>query len=347
MRYYYQIEAALRNNIGDVLQGMVAKAFLPQDSRVVDREELALMDNAEDAYLIANGWYLHSFEKFPPPASVSPLYVSVHVANAGLLRTKAVRTHFKHHGPVGCRDHKTLNLFLGWGIPAYFSGCLTVTTEARAPINGTGEGECLLVDNVDHPIPDDVQLKLESLLGEKLTRVSHNPPNTKGTLEEYDQKASAHMEMLLARYCRARLVITTKIHCALPCIGMGANVLVIHPNPSDPRLDTVREFVQVSSYEAVRRMSELVVPDVDREALAKRRNFLAEMVGEGVASKSNPVATLGKYRPLRAKARVKALLYRQAVRAMLLTRVGGERIQRVYGGADVRAAAGKNRAASS
>jgi len=331
MKYYYQVEGDLRNNIGDVLQGMVAKAFLPADAIVADREDLASLDTAQPGYLVANGWYMHAFDKFPPPANITPLYISVHVANAGLLKREEVREHFKKNGPIGCRDHKTLKLFLGWGIPAYYSGCLTVTSDARAEINTTGVGECLLVDNIDHPIPDNVKEKLESLLGETLVRVSHDPPDTSGSLEEYDKKGTAHMEMLLERYCKARMVITTKIHCALPCLGMGANVLIIHPNPSDPRLDTIREFINVISYNEIKQMDTIKLPEVNKEALKNRRNFLSEVVNKGLKSNSNPVSTLPEYSAIKSEGIRKAKLYRLAVKAMLLLGIKKEQVQRVYG----------------
>ncbi|MGB3618215.1 MAG: hypothetical protein WBA12_08850, partial [Catalinimonas sp.] len=115
MKYLYQIEGALRNNIGDVLQGMVAKRFLPEGAEVVDREALADIDTGEPSFLVANGWYMHSWEKFPPPPNVTPLYVSVHVADSQLLLDPAIRNHFLMHSPIGCRDVKTLKLFAGWG----------------------------------------------------------------------------------------------------------------------------------------------------------------------------------------------------------------------------------------
>src|SRR5690554_4090588 len=119
MKYYYQVEGFLRNNIGDVLQGMVAKAFLPPSALVADREALAEIDNSEPGLLLANGWYMHNSEKFPPPVNITPIYISVHIAQSRLLADERVREHFKQHAPIGCRDEKTLKLFLGWGISAY------------------------------------------------------------------------------------------------------------------------------------------------------------------------------------------------------------------------------------
>ena len=37
---------------------------------------------------------------------------------------------------------------------------------------------------------------------------------------------------MLEKYSGAKLVITTFLHCALPCIGMGIPVVVFYPNSS-------------------------------------------------------------------------------------------------------------------
>ena len=73
---------------------MVAKAFLPSNAMVVDREALSEIDNKEPGLFIANGWYMHSFDKFPPPENIEPIYISVHVADSRLLASKKVRDHF-------------------------------------------------------------------------------------------------------------------------------------------------------------------------------------------------------------------------------------------------------------
>ena len=333
MKYYYQVEGDLRNNIGDVLQGMVAKPFLPDGCLVADRETLALLDPITPSLLIANGWYMHSFDNFPPPDNITPVYLSVHIAQSKLLKSAAVRSHFKKHAPIGCRDDKTLKLFLGWGIPAYYSSCLTTTATARAPINNTGNGEILLVDNVDHPIPDEVKSKLETLLGHKMIRVSHDPPDTQGSFEQYVNNAEAHMESLLKRYCNAALVVTTKIHCALPCLGMGANVMIIHPNPADPRLATVAEFIDILSYEDIIKATDLKRPSVKKEALKARQQFLSNIVNKSITSKNNIVKVSKDpiFSKMRSKANLSALAYSLVINLLVKTGLAGEHIKRVYG----------------
>jgi hypothetical protein len=332
MKHYYQIEGLLRNNIGDVLQGMVAKPFLPASSSVVDREALGDIEKEEQGLLIANGWYMHSFDNFPPPDNITPVYVSVHVANSQLLVSERVRAHFRKHAPIGCRDTKTLKLFLGWGIPAYYSGCLTITCQQRAPIEHVNNGDILLVDNVDHPIPANVKEKLEKLLNKPLKSISHNPPVTSGSLQDYNAAVEKYMNHLLEQYCKASLVITTKIHCALPCLGMGANVMLIHPNPGDPRLDTVNEFLDTISYQQILESETLCKPVVKQRNLVKRKRFIERIVKKSVEKGTNIIGSPDtmNFRIIKLRSEVSALFYKRAIRVMYKMGIMKEQIRRVY-----------------
>ena len=51
-------------------------------------------------------------------------------------------------------------------------------------------------------------------------------------------------EALLRRYATAELVITSRLHCALPCRAMGTPVIFVHPNYySDSRFDGLRDIL--------------------------------------------------------------------------------------------------------
>ena len=336
MNYYYLVEGDIRNNIGDVLQGMVAQPFLPENAQAIDRENTRNMTRGANGFLLANGWYMHNFESFPPPENIEPLYISVHIADSQMLKINRIREHFKKHAPIGCRDKKTQKLFLGWGIPAYYSGCLTVTTQKRAEIENI-TGEALLVDNIDHKIPKEVKEKIESLLGKSLTRVSHNPEITQGDFEDYVAAGKNQMNALLKRYCEAEVIITTKIHCTLPCLGMGANVILIHPNPSDPRLETVREFMQILSFDEVLKLKALNQPSVNQESLKKRQIFLGEIARKSVEAGSNIVkySQEPQYIKLRKTSERNAKLYRLAVKLMLLLGIKKQQLNKVYGSKNI------------
>lgn len=335
MKYYYLIEGKIRNNIGDVLQGMVARPFLPQEAIAADREAMAEINASQPGFLLANGWFLHDFTNFPPPDNVSPLYISLHIANSQLLSSKKVREHFKKHAPIGCRDKKTQRLFLGWGIPAYYSGCLTITSQPE-PVNQTKRtenGEILLVDNVDHPVPEDVKSKLESLVGKKLVQVSHDPPEVTEVFEDYVASSTEHMKGLLERYCKAQLVITTKIHCALPCLGMGARVMLIHPNPNDPRLETVKQYLKIYSYRDILKMNALKYPNVDEKKLNKRKKFLVHIVRASIQAGRNIVSipNTAELERLNRRSRQQAKMYKMAVSFMYKIGINKKKILAIYG----------------
>jgi len=333
MIYYYQIEGQVRNNIGDVLQGMAAKAFLPGDAMVADREALSDMDSNKEGLFIANGWYMHSFDKFPPPENIKPVYVSVHIANSQLLASKKVRDHFIKHSPIGCRDTKTLKLFLGWGIPAYYSSCLTITTTPKLARNHEKNDEIILVDNVDHPVPEEVVKKLEKNYGRTFTRISHDPPVVNVDFNEYAESSEKHMNTLLKRYCAASLVVTTKIHCGLPCLGMGANVLFIHPKPDDPRLTTIAEFIDIVSYKEILEKDNIQPSPVKQQKLNERKKFLVDLVTESVRKGYNVITKPDsfKYKAIRTKSIISAKLMRGIV--VLIYKMGFNKAQmeRVYG----------------
>lgn len=331
MKYYYLVEGKYRGNLGDVLQGVVAKSFLPEGAFAADRENLASLNKDEKGFLVGNAWYMHSWDQFPPPENIQPMYISVHIAESKMLKEKYIREHFKKNAPIGCRDKKTLKLFLGWGIPAYYSGCLTITTEQRACINTTGEGEFLLVDNIDHPIPDNIVAALQEHFGVKFVRVSHDPPISDVSFDQYVDEASQLMESLLVRYCRAALVITTKIHCALPCLAMGANVILIHPNLKDPRITSVSEYMSIYSYEDVLK-KKIGMPIINRNNIERRKKFLHKIVSQSVEVGWNIMMRPKdkRLRRIRRKAIISAIILKLVIQLWLKIGFYPSSLERVY-----------------
>ena len=332
MKHYYIVEGTVRNNIGDILQGMAAAQFLNEDAIAVDREKLYMLGKENPGFLLATGWFMHDYTLFPPPPNIRPFYISVHVANSDFLRNRHVREHFRMHGPVGCRDKKTLQLFLGWGIPAYYSGCLTITTKYKTPVRKDNNGAFLMVDNVDHPVPENIVQKIESILQKKFTRISHDPTGISLPFEDYVLSGTERMQSLLNEYCDASLVITTKIHCALPCLGMGANVVLIHPNPSDPRLQTVRQFMQIISYDQILKTDYLLQPKKKSNTLIKQRLFISELVQLAVRNHHNPIryADNMHHRYIKYRSLILALLYRRIILFFLKTGLANKQMKRVF-----------------
>lgn len=235
-------------NIGDYIQAIAARRFLPSVDGFLAREEIG-MYNGPPCRVIMNGWW----RAWPNAQSLSPqidpLFTSWHLHSAEDL-TPAMREMLRSYEPIGCRDMETVNILAEAGIKAYFSGCLTLTlgkTYRHCP----GGNEILMVD-LKKPIIFDkwvryfwdsaTEYRYETGFYEyfvnkkfdfcrrlspayarmKWSSVGHMVPRNY-THEEY----LAMADELLRRYERAALVITSRLHVALPCLGMGTPVILV------------------------------------------------------------------------------------------------------------------------
>lgn len=286
MKFYYQIEGLKRNNLGDVIQGIAAKRFLPNSSIPVNREELNSI-GSERGFLIGNGWYQHEFDNFPPQENITPFYISVHIAKSDFLKLNRVRHHFKKNAPIGCRDIKTLWLMRGFGIPAYYSSCLTLTIKRETIINKPNS-EIIWVDNIDHPVPEKIELKLNELIPNGFVKISHDPLSIFSAFDTYVANNKMIVDELFERYSEAKMVLTTKIHCALPCIGMGVPVILIHPDPNDPRLSVLNKLIKIISYEEFLLFKELPKAIINKKEANKYIGKLTYLTTLAVNSKQNP-----------------------------------------------------------
>ena len=124
----------------------------------------------------------------------------------------------------------------------------------------------------------------------------------KGVLVCLDETLMAQAEALMRRYERAPYVVTSRLHCALPCIGIGTPVWVpFCPSMTSGRFGGNADFMNVLTFgpdgrcqpPAGGKITPATPPPPVRtehrpfaEALAGRcRDFFREGEGQGVGSK--------------------------------------------------------------
>lgn len=135
--------------------------------------------------------------------------------------------HLKAHEPIGCRDRFTTEKLKTMGIISFYSKCLTLTFPHRGKLSSKGYSFLVDVDQIDIP----------ECLHKNSIKISHFVPNN---LPE-------KVKFIYARYLinlykeQAKLVITTKLHCALPCIAMGIPV-VFFGNENDYRISVLKDI---------------------------------------------------------------------------------------------------------
>jgi len=215
-------------NLGDEIQSLAAKQFLPQVDYLIDRDHTYEHKDKEETKVIMNGYYMNKPENWPPPSNIKPLYISFHLNQGAKENFKVVRPelakYYKQHEPIGCRDVATQKLFEEIGIKAYYSACLTLTLENKFTKRNEniycvdafyGVGERFQKQAIKKLVPKNIR---EHLI--YLNQDISDPL----TVEEKFNKA----QELLDIYAQAKLVITSRIHCALPCLAMGTPVLFIN-----------------------------------------------------------------------------------------------------------------------
>lgn len=124
-------------NLGDPIQSLAAKQFLPRVDFFVDRDRMPDSADRGDAFLFANGWFSHAPQNFPPPSNLHPFWISLHLAQPEMLSERFL-DHLRERAPIGCRDTVTLGRLQSYGITSYFSACLTLTLRPPA---GTARGD--------------------------------------------------------------------------------------------------------------------------------------------------------------------------------------------------------------
>lgn len=279
-------------NIGDYVQSLAAEQFLPKVDTYINRENLNEYDGPKTK-LIMNGWFLHEPQNWPPADCIDPLFISFHLNSKAyeILDNPRAIEYFKRHVPIGCRDKLTADHLQKKGVEAYFSSCLTTTLGESYNYDGERKGiyfvdpyftfkndilsafkyfiilllnfrkikiisqklyRSLTFKNLLKTASFYLQYrkKFESSLLVNAEYVTHSIHRDKLPSEEERFK---HAKYLINKYAKAKLVITTRIHCALPSIGLGTPVIYIDDlnksKNSACRLDGLLQYFNVIQYD--------------------------------------------------------------------------------------------------
>ncbi len=125
-------------------------------------------------------------------------------------------SYLKKHSPIGCRDEVTYRKLLEYDIPCYLNGCLTLTTPPRSDF--ANSNFIYFIDT-----PSSLADKIPSQFLENGRFVSHQvyyPSETspKVIAENIKKQYDNYRQ-------NAKLVITSRLHAAVPCIAMGIPVI--------------------------------------------------------------------------------------------------------------------------
>jgi hypothetical protein len=250
---------ASTENLGDYIQILACLRLLERmqlrPSIYLDRDtELAkapALESCSNRLLLPlNGWFKRTVgtdPQWPPHEKIAPIFVGFHIRPhqcPALLEQPSI-DYMKAHGPVGCRDLFTMHALGQKGVSTYLSNCLSLTLAARSPEE---LGDMVIVVSRDREILDVLPPE------HRQNHVYVNHYRVRDRFEIYLTEATELLEFYRKH---ARLVITTFLHCALPCIAMGIPVVVFFPRPQsefqkmsdEQRFSGLTEITRVHRFE--------------------------------------------------------------------------------------------------
>lgn len=214
-------------NIGDDIQALAAKRFLPKNALPIDREYMHYFTHHTPVKTIVNGWFMHSKSSWyrdgsppeiswPPSSWIKPFFISIHlnVNSWPLIFSENNIEYLRQHAPIGARDYFTLNALQKRNIPSYFSGCLTLTFEK------SNEKRNNIIYAVD--VDDSVFKYIQSHTNSKVVKLSHGI-----FIQLSNDQRLNYAEKLLDKYRKAKCVVTSRLHACMPCLAFDTPVLLI------------------------------------------------------------------------------------------------------------------------
>jgi len=245
-KHSFGILFASTSNLGDDVQTIAQMQYIPKNVKtiIVNREQMH--ETTETCDLIMNGWWMHNDKNFPPPKNINPIYISFHIEKPGMVSKKALE-HYKKYEPIGCRDIHTMDLLKKHGVKAYFSGCLTLTL--KNPFPNPVREKIYIVDahlpsKVVYPWGADHLLKklIPQYIQDQAEYIEHEIPDNINMNDMYGRQKFVQQQ-LLNKYATAKLVITTRLHCALPCVAYNTPVIVLQKNLlTDNRFSGLKQY---------------------------------------------------------------------------------------------------------
>lgn len=204
---------------------------------------------------------------------------------------------YKQYGPFGCRDLQTMYSARQEGLDAYMLGCLSVQSVERREETDK-QKKCYLVN-----VPEKLKAFMPRELSENVVEVDHQmefDSNLSGK-EAADKELEVARNLLNEYRDNAKLVVTSKLHCALPCISMGIPTIVVKwkdrragMNFFDHRFTGLDKFMNIYNYDEFDQI-DWYPPRPDIEAFKQKQLETAMMMIKAVYNKYNRLCEISDY----------------------------------------------------
>lgn len=216
-------------NMGDNIQSFAIAKVL-KEAGIAEKDiiripffgERIMVD--EPCSLVVQGHFGRQYDmEFMHNPYICPIFIGFALKDSVLLQEEI--EYFKKYEPILCRDEFTKNALVHYGVEAYISGCLSAIFPSRNMEDGGKRDKYYFVDVKEKFIdmlPDNIRenavITSQNIHINNMNDFSimKEEEKTRERLEEYKRNA--------------KMVITSKLHCMIPCAAMGIPTIAVGDN---------------------------------------------------------------------------------------------------------------------
>ena len=172
-----------------------------------------------------NAWNIIEKGNRKVPSNIYPIYLSYHISNIKNIDSITLNN-LKKNEPIGCRDKFTQKYLQKKGINSYFSSCLTTTLDINFAVNQIERtNDIIFIDFRFGEFPEADKF-IKSLKAYSFSNIKYKRHMYKAQYSHLQRFKIA--KQLLDQYARAKLVISTRIHGALPCLALKTPIIFVN-----------------------------------------------------------------------------------------------------------------------
>lgn len=247
----YLIKYTDSPNIWDNFQTLSTKNVLEKIWYTISYVDRDRQDTDLEKLIFVNGYYSPKTIKtlnLEYSDKTKVIFFNIHLAidnwrldyvKNSFLNNKKIYSSFKRFEPIGCRDESTKSVLNSVGINAINNECITLLMDKRSKEQEKNAKKLILVD-VDEFIPMPKWYNKENI--EYKTQVRSDRVELSN-----DEKLNLSKELLDYYKNNAKLIITSRFHCAMPCIAMWIPVVFLGDSNSK-RCEWLWKYITIYNY---------------------------------------------------------------------------------------------------
>jgi len=222
------------HNIGDDIWAYAQSLFYPHIDYLIDNTtvyKFKSVDNEDVATIIGAFVEPRNYEyRFLPPLNIIPLFAGAYFRSTmwELLQNEEIRAYLKAFEPIGVRSFTHVDNFSQLGIKSFYSGCITLTL----PVFIKKQQPIICLTDVPDFVADYIRNKVGNRF--EIKRITHSLPELGEdiylrhrtlSIDDRFEIVKEHIQI----YANAHCVITSRLHCAIPCLTQNTPVLITLP----------------------------------------------------------------------------------------------------------------------